>query len=174
MTTNEIILNTRITHLSLKLLVTEDAESIFTLIQDNKLNLTHNGDYQDLIKRNLQRTRSELSEPEENEEIFGVFLQDQIVGTATLIRHAPAIYGLGYWLGEAFRGHGYMTESIRSLVDYACGRHQATEIWAGIKHANTPSIELVTRLGFKLVRDQETHLSFQLCPSTGIEKPENG
>ena len=163
MTENRIILKTDIRNLNIKLLATQDAESIFTLVQNNKLHLTQNGYYQDLIDRNLQATRIALSEPAENEESFGAFLQGKIIGTATLINYEPGIYGLGYWLGEAYQGHGYMTEAVRSLIDYARDRYEATEFWAGIKRTNTSSINLVTRLGFTLKREQETHLSFQLC-----------
>ena len=163
MTENEIILKTDIINLNLKLLATEDAEGIFTLTQNNKLHLAKNGDYQDLIDRTLQATRIELSEPAENEESFGVFLQGQIIGIATLINYEPGIYGLGYWLGEAYQGHGYMTRAVRSLITYARDRYEATEFWAGIKRTNHSSIKLVTQLEFTLKREQETHLSFQLC-----------
>jgi ribosomal-protein-serine acetyltransferase len=165
MTENGIVLQTDIISLRLKLLSTEDAENIFMLTQNSKLHLTQNGDYQDLINRDLQSTRFELSEPAENEETFGVFLQEEVVGTATLIKYERGIYGLGYWIGEAYQGHGYMTEAVRSLITYACLRYKATEFWAGIKRANHSSIKLVTRLGFKLKREQETHLSFQLFSS---------
>jgi RimJ/RimL family protein N-acetyltransferase len=138
------------------------------LTQNSKLHLTQNGDYQDLINRDLQSTRFELSEPAENEESFGVFLLEEIIGTATLIKYKPGIYGLGYWLGEAYQGHGYMTEAVRSLIIYAHSRYEATEFWAGIKRSNHSSIKLVTRLGFTLNREQETHLSFQLF-STAVE-----
>lgn len=168
MTGNETILKTEFRNLSLKLLAAKDAEAVFTLVQNNKLHLTQNGDYQDLIDRDLQTTRFEMSKPAEREESFGVFLQRQIIGTATLINYEPGIYGLGYWLGEAYQGHGYMTEAVGSLITYACDRYEATEFWAGIKRDNHSSIKLVTRLGFTLKREQETHLSFQLC-STAVE-----
>ena len=150
------------------LVLFKKSKSIFVLTQKNKLHLTQNGDYQEFVNRDLQSTRFELSEPAENEESFGVYLQEEIIGTATLIKYEPGIYGLGYWLGEAYQGHGYMTEAVRSLIAYARIRCKATEFWAGIKHDNHSSIKLVTRLGFTLKREQETHLSFQL-PSTTIE-----
>jgi RimJ/RimL family protein N-acetyltransferase len=166
LTESEIALQTNIIDLRLKLLSAENAESIFMLIQKNKSHLTQNADYQDLINRDLPSTRFELSEPPENEESFGVFLLEEIIGTATLIKYRPGIYGLGYWIGEAHQGHGYMTEAVRSLITYARIRYETTEFWAGIKHDNHPSIKLVTRLGFTLKREQETHLSFQLLSST--------
>ena len=165
MTESRIILQTDIINLRLKLLSAEDAENIFMLTQNNKLHLTQNGDYQDLISRDLQSTRFELSEPAENEESFGVFLHEEIVGTATLIKYKRVTYGLGYWIGGAYQGHGYMTEAVRSLIAYARIRYKATEFWAGIKRDNHPSIKLVSRLGSILKREQETHLSFQLLSS---------
>ena len=73
MTESGIVLQTDIINLRLKLLSAEDAENIFMLTQNNKLHLTQNGDYQDLINRDLQSTRFELSEPAENEESFESF-----------------------------------------------------------------------------------------------------
>ena len=153
--------------ISLKPLRPTNSESLFELIQKSKVHLTQNGDYKDLIDRDLRSTKIELSQSNtEEEESFGVFLDDKIIGTATLIRYSPTVYGLGYWIGDGFQGHGYMTEAVSWLITYAKDNYSATEIWAGIKHANTPSIKLVKRLGFELRIEQETHLSFQLCPVT--------
>jgi ribosomal-protein-serine acetyltransferase len=163
MTGREIILKTDIKNIYLKSLAVEDAESIFTLVKKNKAHLTQNEDYQDLIERDLQTTRLEISKSGVTEESFGIFMQDQILGIATLINYKPTVYGLGYWIGEEFQGNGYMTEAIRSLINFACNRYEVTELWAGIKHSNSSSIALVTRLGFELKREQESHLSFQLC-----------
>ncbi|HIG41884.1 MAG: GNAT family N-acetyltransferase [bacterium] len=152
--------------ISLKPLRPADSECLFKLIQNSKAHLTQNGDYKDLIDRDLRSTKIDLSQSSTGQESFGVFLDNKIIGTATLIRYSRTVYGLGYWIGDGFQGHGYMTEAVSWLITYAKDNYSATEIWAGIKHANTPSIKLVKRLGFELRREQETHLSFQLCPVT--------
>lgn len=161
---HETILTTSVKNLTLDLLTSEDASDVFNLVQDNRMHLTQNGDYQELVSRDLSSTRLGLSESSGSEESFGVFLNDQIIGIVTLIKHAPKICGLGYWVDEKYQGQGFMTASVRSLITYAGHQYQATEIWAGIKHSNSSSIALVTRLGFELKREQESHLSFQLCP----------
>ncbi len=162
---SETIVSTSIRNLSLRSLTSRNATDVFNLIQNNRPHLTQNGDYQELVSRDLDSTRIALSKSNESEESLGVYLDCRIIGIVTLIKHAPEVYGLGYWIDEKYQGQGYMIESVRSLISYACQQHQATEFWAGITQSNAPSIALVTRLGFELRREQETHFSFQLTPT---------
>ncbi|MAB90869.1 MAG: hypothetical protein CMJ90_15635 [Planctomycetes bacterium] len=71
-------------------------------------------------------------------------------------------YGLGYWISEEHSGRGCMTELVRKVILLAKDEFCATEIWPGITANNPSSINLVMRLGFKLARRQEMHLSYQL------------
>ena len=57
---------------------------------------------------------------------------------------------LGYWLGEAFVGQGYMTDALRLGLDFAFTDLGLHRVEANIMPRNTPSVSLVTRLGFSL------------------------
>ena len=58
---------------------------------------------------------------------------------------------VGFLLDKDFSGHGYMTESLKILFDYAFKKLDQSEIWAGTYQNNTRSQNLLARLGFKLV-----------------------
>ena len=53
---HETILTTSVKNLTLDLLTTADAGDIFILVQENRLHLTQNGDYQELVSRDLSST----------------------------------------------------------------------------------------------------------------------
>jgi len=57
---------------------------------------------------------------------------------------------LGYYAFEPAAGHGYMTEGLSLVLDVAFGELKLHRVEANIQPANTPSIELVKRLGFRL------------------------
>ncbi|BBC34251.1 hypothetical protein SGFS_055450 [Streptomyces graminofaciens] len=64
---------------------------------------------------------------------------------------------VGYDLVESARGHGYMTEALRALADWARERARergdVSSLFAVVDKVNTPSQGVVSRAGFQLVSD---------------------
>jgi RimJ/RimL family protein N-acetyltransferase len=57
-------------------------------------------------------------------------------------------FDIGFWLGSPHRGHGYMPEAVRSVVDWAFETGFATEIsWECIA-GNAASAIVARKLGF--------------------------
>lgn len=56
---------------------------------------------------------------------------------------------LGYYVFAPFEGHGLMTEGIRLVIRHAFGPLGLHRVEANIQPANTASIALVKRLGFR-------------------------
>ncbi|MET9081158.1 GNAT family N-acetyltransferase [Streptomyces sp. NPDC004237] len=69
---------------------------------------------------------------------------------------------IGYDLTEAARGHGYATEALRTLADWALARDDVHSLFATVDTANTPSRAVVTRAGFTKVSEDEAGLAFEL------------
>ena len=159
-------LQTSISDLELRELSTEDAESLHQLIQINRSHLTQFGDYTDLVELSAADLLREI-ETGSGPLQFGIIYGGALIGTVSLIKYQPTVFGLGYWIATNRSGRGYATEAVRSVIDFAIDECGATEIWAGITPTNEPSIRLVLRLGFSLVRTQETHLSYQLLVQRG-------
>lgn len=76
---------------------------------------------------------------------------DAIVGSINLSQIFRAGFKsayMGYQMGAAFAGRGYMTEAIRLALSYAFNDLKLHRIEANIQPHNTASIALVKRAGF--------------------------
>jgi RimJ/RimL family protein N-acetyltransferase len=91
----------------------------------------------------------------ERRELFqwGVALaeSDRVIGTCTLAwLHAESRRAeLGFALGRAHWGHGYMSEALLALLDFAFGPLGLRRLEADIDPRNESSLRLVQRLGFR-------------------------
>jgi len=85
--------------------------------------------------------------------LFLIRRQDQaLVGAITLdnIRRGPAQAGtLGYWVGEPYARHGYMSEAIASVVHHAFEKLGLSRLEAACLPENSASRGLLERSGFK-------------------------
>jgi len=82
---------------------------------------------------------------------WGVETTDgQLVGTCTLARIDPVNHRaeLGFALGRAFWGRGYMAAALPTLLEFAFGRLGLQRICADADPQNAPSIRVLERLGF--------------------------
>lgn len=69
--------------------------------------------------------------------------------TLTNIRRGVAqTVSLGYWMGEAFAGKGYMAAGVRTLIPYAFGALGFRRIEAACVPTNEASVRLLERVGF--------------------------
>ncbi len=85
--------------------------------------------------------------------LFLIRREDQaLMGAITLdnIRRGPAQAGtLGYWIGERFARHGYMSESIAAMVHHAFERMSLSRLEAACLPENVASRGLLEQSGFK-------------------------
>ncbi|MFD3585961.1 GNAT family N-acetyltransferase [Streptomyces sp. NPDC058683] len=69
---------------------------------------------------------------------------------------------IGYDLTESARGHGYATEALRTLADWALSRADVRSLFATIEPVNLPSQAVVGRAGFTKVSEDGEGLAFEL------------
>jgi len=163
------LIKTGIEALVLRTIKAPDVDALYDLIQANRAHLTQNGDYIEMVERSHEEIKNEFVDGEQNSEVFGLQYFDHLIGSVSLIRYEESVFGLGYWISADQSGKGLMSEAVKATVDFAYHRYQASEIWAGITPSNRQSINLVTRLGFKLAREQPTHKSYKLeIPDGGL------
>lgn len=55
---------------------------------------------------------------------------------------------IGYWLGKDHRGHGYMTEAVRAVLDWWFARGARRVVWKCLQ-GNAPSVAVARTAGFK-------------------------
>ena len=56
---------------------------------------------------------------------------------------------LGYWLGVAYWGHGFVTEAVRALIDYAFGDLEHDTLISGARVNNPASRRVLEKCGFQ-------------------------
>ncbi|WP_417210832.1 GNAT family N-acetyltransferase [Antarctobacter sp.] len=85
--------------------------------------------------------------------MFIIRREDQaLLGAITLdnIRRGPAQAGtLGYWVGERYTRHGYMTEAIAAMVHHAFEHMGLSRLEAACLPENVASRGLLEQSGFK-------------------------
>lgn len=58
---------------------------------------------------------------------------------------------VGFLLDQQYEGHGYMTEALQLILNFAFIKLQQVEVWAGTFIDNTRSQKLLQKLGFRYV-----------------------
>jgi RimJ/RimL family protein N-acetyltransferase len=65
---------------------------------------------------------------------------------------------LGYWLGVAYWGHGFATEAVRALIDYAFGDLEHETLISGARANNPASRRVLEKCGFQWTGVQLTRI----------------
>jgi RimJ/RimL family protein N-acetyltransferase len=85
---------------------------------------------------------------------LAIALDDRLIGGIGLCmrpasRWRPAVgLNLGYWLGEPYWGHGYMTEAAEALVRHGFANRTDDAIYSGALVGNDASLRVQEKLGF--------------------------
>ena len=98
---------------------------------------------------------SEIHEGLERHELlkWGIALRtnDKLIGSVTLF-HADFTHRraeIGYALGHAYWGNGYMQETLKAVLNYAFDVLNLHRIEADVDPRNDPSVRTLERLGFQ-------------------------
>ncbi len=81
---------------------------------------------------------------------------------------AIGYFEIGYWLRPSAEGHGYITESVRLLTDYAFDNLKANRIEISCDELNTRSAAIPKRLGFVLEGRLRNHLDRSRSRDRGV------
>lgn len=102
------------------------------------------------------------SAPDDPETRFVIVLDEEPIGIigvqmrpASHLQRAAGPH-IGYWLGQPFWGHGYMTEALAGTVWHLFATPSHDAIYSGIFAGNTASLRVQEKVGFVL--DGETML----------------
>lgn len=66
----------------------------------------------------------------------------------------PRTGSLGYWLGTAFHGHGYIGEALPPFIHAAKTRLRLERLEAGVQPANAASLAALKRIGMTFVAER--------------------
>ena len=79
-------------------------------------------------------------------EALAIIGPEGLVGVVGISAGATA--SLGYWLGRAHHGKGYMSEAAAALVDHYFTTRDADFLTSGFFRGNGPSARVLEKLGF--------------------------
>jgi ribosomal-protein-alanine N-acetyltransferase len=104
-----------------------------------------------------------------NEEVLAITQGGTFIGVISVRQHEPgplqrgAGPNIGYWVGEPFWGHGFMSEALAALVAHIFGATDTDAIYSGAFMENVASLRVQEKVGF--IRDGD---------STLFSRPRNG
>lgn len=95
----------------------------------------------------------ELKEQIADGSLTGIFYSDELIGTISVhpdhLRYRINSVTISYALNPKHEGKGYMTEALRSMVDYLFDHMQCEAIVARVFACNSKSKRLIEQLGFR-------------------------
>ena len=68
---------------------------------------------------------------------------------ANIRRGVAQAGGIGYWTGQPFAHHGYMSAAVRALIPFCLGSLRLHRLEAACIPTNKPSIALLEKTGFQ-------------------------
>ena len=71
------------------------------------------------------------------------------------LEHTTIEFELGYALKERFRGHGYATEAVLQLINWAFSEGKVRRVLARTSLDNHASIKMMTRIGMQVCKNEE-------------------
>ena len=99
--------------------------------------------------RFAQYARQPLSEAA----FFVMLAGPNLIGTVGLHRRVGRTYGLGYMIGRAWWGRGYVTEAARAVCRFGFAVMRAERIQADVFQDNPASSAVLRRVGFRFTGD---------------------
>ncbi|MEG1765004.1 MAG: GNAT family N-acetyltransferase [Oscillospiraceae bacterium] len=128
-----------------------DAEDIFEYAQNE--NVGPNAGWKP--HGSIEETHEIIDTVFSTENVFGIILRDtgKLIGSVGIIddqkRENDEARMLGYSIGEAYWGQGYMTEAARALITYGFDELKLALISAYCYPHNTRSKSVLKKLGFQ-------------------------
>jgi RimJ/RimL family protein N-acetyltransferase len=164
-----ICLATSLDGLELRELGPVEACEYHALVDSNRQHLSKYGDYLDERDATRQSVVAYFRDPPDRNIRLGIWRAGALIGRVDLNPVDPPRYSLGYWLDSSHCGRGYATRACSAAIRYARDELGASDIFAGVAHANSPSVALLCRLGFQCVADFDRYSRFRLAltPESG-------
>lgn len=161
------VLPTELSDVELRELTGRDAEALHSLVARNRVHLTEFGDYEELVASSLDDLRGYFADPPDENLRMGIWRGAELMGRVDLVPVDPPDFGLGYWLGAEYCGHGYATAAVRALIDYSRQAFEVSAVWAGVRETNVKSRAVLERVGFSVVEVLPTHVRYRLVCDDG-------
>lgn len=137
----------------IRLLIADDALALHSLIDRNRAHLsrfvltgTEYPDYESVLQS--------ITHPRPHEHRFGIWSKTQeLVGFVKIKLVEPHTAEIEGWLGAEFTKQGFMTEAMGIMLEAAYRDFGCHEALARVDKANSPSLAVVAKYGFRTEAD---------------------
>lgn len=89
----------------------------------------------------------------EEKRFFAITVNDELIG-GTGVHPQDDIFvnnaEIGYWIGEAYWGKGYMSQAIKLITDHAFKNFPVNRLWLRIYGNNPRSMKIAEKASYKL------------------------
>jgi len=130
----------------------EDAQEIFDLIDTSRPHLSQHEDVTASKYPDKESVLQSITEPKNPNKLrFAVRNEaGTLVGSINLTPddENPTKAEIGYYLGVEHTGHGYMTEALRLLTEYAFNKLGYVELFGDVHPDNNASARVLEKAGY--------------------------
>ncbi len=88
---------------------------------------------------------------------FAITCGDDTLIGAVSIERLHGEWRLGYWLGRAHWGKGYMTEAVTAVVEHFFERKPGEVLYSGMFADNPASLRVQDKIGFHIIGCKEVY-----------------
>lgn len=85
----------------------------------------------------------------ENEEVFGIDLNGELIGICGFTLDDSGDAELGYWIGKPYWGQGYATEAARAVMAHGFAKSGVRRFVCKHLTGNDASARVIQKLGFR-------------------------
>jgi len=93
---------------------------------------------------------------ETTEIIWGIDMDDALIGMISLSPKEGGVGNIGYWLAPQLWGGGLMSEAMGAVVNYA-RKAQFKRLFASVHQGNEGSVKVLMKCGFSYIGESEMH-----------------
>jgi RimJ/RimL family protein N-acetyltransferase len=127
----------------------EDAKCVATLANDRRIAENTRRIPHPYSRADAEDFISSVNVPS-GETAFLIMLADgTLIGACGLAMTEGPAPELGYWLGVSYWNHGYATEAVRAVIDYAFTDLDHAALQAGARVTNPASRRILEKCGFQ-------------------------
>ena len=109
--------------------------------------------YPQAAERVRDRIRLILSGDPYEDCVFAIVAGGAVIGIVGLHRRRDRTFGLGYMIGRAWWGSGYVTEAVRAVCRFGFAGLRAERIEADVFQDNPASSRVLLKTGFRFAGD---------------------
>lgn len=107
-----------------------------------------------------------LTDLAQGEVVYGITLASELIGICGYTADEQDTAEIGYWIGQAYWGHGYATEAARHLMEHGFTKGGIKRFVCSHFTENPGSQRVIAKLGFRLLGH-----SSGWCAARGMELP---